>query len=374
MKVLMLTVGTSLQDGINRHILTISTELARQGTQVAVCTVGPFGELAHELQKIGVRTYALGCRNGHDVRIVRRFAHVMCDFRPDVIHSHVLAMMVRIVLACRFKGVARVVTVHGTGCYLGLKGKFRKVCEQILSCIFPLRNFATCYVSDGVKEARLGDANGSRICTIPNPVACDIAFSGENLRRRLGLADDVPIVGTACRIASVKNPMAFLCAMNAALDEVPAAHAVVMGTGDAKLCHEIEEFARDCPRIHLLGYCPNARELLAQCDLFVMTSRTEGLPTAALEALAAGVPVAFWRGGGGLQDLARLNEEEGPIGLVCDQGDEAGLAHGIANVLAGKLAFPREKIAALVRRKYSVETVARDLIDVYRQAFEEGKR
>ena len=45
-KILMLTTNSSLMDGINRHILTISTALnSKENLEVVVCTVNPKGEL-----------------------------------------------------------------------------------------------------------------------------------------------------------------------------------------------------------------------------------------------------------------------------------------------------------------------------------------
>ena len=42
MRILMLTTNASLQDGINRHILSVAPALnARGGVEVAVCTVMP---------------------------------------------------------------------------------------------------------------------------------------------------------------------------------------------------------------------------------------------------------------------------------------------------------------------------------------------
>ena len=44
-------------------------------------------------------------------------------------------------------------------------------------------------------------------------------------------------------------------------------------------------------RIFLLGQVPEARNYLKAFDIFTLTSRTEALPYAAIEAGAAGIPV-----------------------------------------------------------------------------------
>ena len=55
MRILMLTTNASLQDGINRHILSVAPALnARGGVEVAVCTVMPRGEFSVALERAGI--------------------------------------------------------------------------------------------------------------------------------------------------------------------------------------------------------------------------------------------------------------------------------------------------------------------------------
>lgn len=100
--------------------------------------------------------------------------------------------------------------------------------------------------------------------------------------------------------------------------------------------------------------------------LLAMTSRHEGLPLAALEAMAQGVPVAAF-GVGGLPDLI----QSGVDGLLAPPGDVAALAALIAEWSAAP-AERRRVMGAAARAKietgYSLDAGIARLLPIYRRA------
>ena len=366
MRVLMLTTNASLLDGINRHILSVAPALnAREGLEVAVCTVQPEGELAAALRARGVAVHSLGCAHGHALRILPRFSRVLRTFRPDVVHVHVLALMERVVLAMTARRVRVVQTVHGISDPVA-SPTFRMRVETLLQRVFAVRVDARCHVSRGVRAA-VGKSDDP---VIYNPIGLDEPVEKGRLRAELGVPSEVRLVGTACRIADVKNPTAFTRVMCGVLARVPTAHAVVMGTGPDGIeseLHRIVDAQGVADRLHFLGYRSDARQLVADLDCFVLTSRREGMPTSVLEAMAAQVPVAMWTGEGGLGDLAELERTEGPALLLAEQGDENGLVDRICSLWGTDGAGLRlaERAQALCRRHFSLDTVTAQLEKVY---------
>lgn len=59
-------------------------------------------------------------------------------------------------------------------------------------------------------------------------------------------------------------------------------------------------------RVQFAGFCANPWPLLAGADAFLLSSRWEGMPNAALEALACGTPVIAMKEAGGIGDVAAL--------------------------------------------------------------------
>jgi len=77
--------------------------------------------------------------------------------------------------------------------------------------------------------------------------------------------------------------------------------ANLLGTGDAM--HDYQELARQLgveQEVHFQGYVPreNLPEHYSSADVFVLPSYNEGMSLAALEAMAAGLPVVLTRTGG----------------------------------------------------------------------------
>ncbi len=107
---------------------------------------------------------------------------------------------------------------------------------------------------------------------------------------------------------------------------------VALPTNTGGRCQrELEALAQSCGvagRIDFRGQVPAGqliRDALDECDLFVLPSRTEGLPRAMIEAMARGLP-CIGTAVGGIPEL--LEPEE-----LVPPGDAVALARKIARVL-----------------------------------------
>ncbi len=114
-------------------------------------------------------------------------------------------------------------------------------------------------------------------------------------------------------------------------------------------------------RFSLLGEREAAWNLLPGCDLFVLTSLTEGLPNTLMEAMAAGLPCVCTDVGGCRELVAH-----GVTGYLVAPGDARALADRVVE-LAGDVALRssmgrsgRERIAD----GYSVERLVSEVEQV----------
>jgi len=113
-----------------------------------------------------------------------------------------------------------------------------------------------------------------------------------SLRHELGIPSRAPLVGWVGHMRLEKNPLRFLKAA-ARIDPELGAHFLVLGDGpERKPC---EDLAAKTPtlygRTHFVGHQSDPREHYRAMDAFCISSDTEQMPIALVEAMTSSLPV-----------------------------------------------------------------------------------
>lgn len=179
-------------------------------------------------------------------------------------------------------------------------------------------------------------------------------------RAALGVPAGAPMVATVMRLAPPKDPVTLVRAVAGSANDP---WLVVFGDGpmleDARA--EAERAGLD-GRVRFAGLRRDVPDLLHAADVAVLSSSTEGLPRAVVEALAAGVPVVA-TDVGGVREVVR----DGCTGMLVPVGDAEAMARAIDAVIerhdefrAGIAAagptiesFSRAAMAAALERIYT---------------------
>ncbi|AUB82466.1 glycosyltransferase family 4 protein [Candidatus Thiodictyon syntrophicum] len=159
------------------------------------------------------------------------------------------------------------------------------------------------------------------------------------------------------RLSHEKGPDLF-CRLSG---QVPGVEFVLYGDGPLGA-----ELRAAYPRVRFAGQQPSMAGVWDEIGLLCMTSRHEGLPMAALEAMAHGVPVAAFAVGGlpGLIDAGRNGWLVPPLDLPAFAAAVRAWADLDA---AGRVACSRAAQATIAAR-YTPEAVLPRLLEVYREA------
>ncbi len=174
----------------------------------------------------------------------------------------------------------------------------------------------------------------SKVCLIPNGV--DIKrfhipdFDRRAYRKRLGIREDVFLIGLFANFRPEKNHILLIRALSTAIKRgQQKVHLLFCGTGDMEgyLKEEVKRLNLG-RHVSFLGYRFDIPELMNTLDLYCLPSRFEGMPFSLLEAMAAGVPVVA-------TDVSGTREiiKEGETGLLVPAEDPEALAGAILHLM-----------------------------------------
>jgi lipopolysaccharide/colanic/teichoic acid biosynthesis glycosyltransferase/glycosyltransferase involved in cell wall biosynthesis len=289
--------------------------------------------------------------------------------RPQIVHTHAAKPGVLGRVAARLAGVPVVVhTFHGHilhGYYGPLMSWLLRRMERMLAHLSD-RIIA---VSEQVKQdlVRYGVAPPEKISVIPlgfdlRPFLDNAAHRGA-LHRELGLTNGARLVGIVGRIFPIKNHRLFLeAAAHVAAEDWSARFVVV---GDGVLRPQMEARARSlgiAERVTFTGWRRDLHRIYPDLDVLVVSSRNEGTPVSAIEAMASGCPVVATRVGG-LPDLI----DDGETGHLVPSEDAPALAAAILRVLRDRDAARRMAEAACERvsERFRAERLIGDMERLY---------
>jgi gamma-polyglutamate biosynthesis protein CapA len=266
--------------------------------------------------RLGVRDYAAE----------RRAVRSLCDrYQPDIVHTHGFRSDVVDGSVARGEGIAVVSTCHG---FIDShwRGRFYQWLQRR-----SLRRFDAVVAVSTPIEARLraADIPPERIHLVPNCFSKRSAIVPRGEARRMLNLPEAPVIGWVGRLTREKGADVALDALARLKD--PVARLAIIGEGrdEAALRARAAELGIGA-RVHWCGAIPNAGELFAAFDVFLLSSRSEGTPITLFEAMAAAVPIIATRVGG-VPDV---------VDATCAQLVDSENAEGIMRALAEVFAYP----------------------------------
>jgi glycosyltransferase involved in cell wall biosynthesis len=183
--------------------------------------------------------------------------------------------------------------------------------------------------------------------TVPNGVAPQAGrISRGEARRLLGLEPNGPVVLTIGRLTHMKAQWLLIDAVPGLAARFPGLAVVFLGDGPLGGSLQAQAAALGVAgHVFFAGHRTDARRLLAAADVFVLPSRHEGMPLAALEAMEAGLPVVATRVIGSAEVI-----DDGVTGALVRPGDPTALGAAVARLLADPALRRRQGAAG--RRRY----------------------
>ena len=191
-------------------------------------------------------------------------------------------------------------------------------------------------------------------------------------RRELGIPDEAIVVGTIAVFREQKCLLDWIRAFNEVNKAYPEVYGILVGAGPQK--REIEDLREELKlenRIIMPGLQTDTVSYFSAMDIYMMSSRFEGLPIALLEAMSMECAVVATKAGG-IVEVVRDQTD----GLLCDVGDYISLSQHVKNILEDpKLQEKLQRNAReRVMNEFSLNIMVQQLESIYRKKIKKLKR
>ena len=190
------------------------------------------------------------------------------------------------------------------------------------------------------------------------------AHNGKTIRKKLNLAKDAFIIGSIIRFSEEKRPHLMVDAIAKVIDTHPNVRGLIYGNGT--MHGEISDYVDSLglkDKILLPGYTKDAWKSLGAMDIFMLTSRMEGLPNVLVEAQIMGLPVVTTGKGGMVETYI-----EAETGTTASKETASALAQACVEIISDPERVKKMKINA---KKQSIERFSIEhMVDLLRQSYD----
>lgn len=328
-------VLTPFRGGAEEHVLSLLTALRKYGFTPYIAAPAPLLEtMALELAKFQVNSLTIEMASPlHGIRLAAQLAALLRREQIDLVHCHsVIGSLCALPAAGIFGRRSIVETCHGREFWREgkrIKGNFwlDRQASRFVDRVIAVSQATARYLRESKRISPskiVVIRNGRDLASLlpPNQEACAKA------RAELGLSNEQTVLLLG-RLAKEKGHASLLDALTILGPRQPSLVALFAGTGplEAELKARCKA-AGLSKQVRFLGYRTDLPRLLAAADLVALPSISEGLPLAAVEALAAARPIVATETGGTPEVV--LN---GQTGLLIPPNDSSALAEAIHRVL-----------------------------------------
>jgi glycosyltransferase involved in cell wall biosynthesis len=356
--------------GAERFVVGLAAHMPRDRVEPWVCSTRQGRDAGIQaLAEAGVPHINLGRTNKWQVHRLAGLPTLMQRTRFDVLHAHKFGSNLWGTLIGRSCHVPVLIAHEHNWSYSD--DRLRAWIDgQVIGRL--ATRFIAVSAASGERMITLEGIARRKVLVMPTAYIPHTDSPASDIRRELGLDENVPLVGAVAGLRKEKALEVLLDAHATLTAKVPDAHLVIAGDGPcrAELEDHIARLGIDA-RAHLLGARRDVDAILRQVDVGVISSDWEGMPLFVFECMAAGAPLVA-TAVGGLPDI--VTDEE--TGLLVPPREPAALAAAIERVLTHERVARRLAVKAAARLdQFRIEAVARKFADLYEElAAEAGAR
>jgi glycosyltransferase involved in cell wall biosynthesis len=308
----------------------LATRLARQLSDryrfVFVC-LDELGTLGEQLRQEGFTVEVLGRRPGVDWRISLRLAKLLRREQVALVHAQQYTPFFYALTARLFYGrPVLLFNEHGRH-----YPDFPRPKRIFVNRLLLRRRDRVVAVGQAVAQALIRNEGipAQRVEVIYNGIDLSVFLHNGHDRRairsEMGAGEDDLLIVQVARLDYLKDHATAIHALAEVVRCRTNVRLVLVGEGPEE--ERIAEWIRQrnlASHVRLLGLRSDISRLLSAADVFLLTSISEGIPLAVIEAMAAGLPVVSTNVGGLTETV-----EDGRTSFLASAGDHVTLAQHI---------------------------------------------
>lgn len=235
-------------------------------------------------------------------------------------------------------------------------GRLRSLRIRLYRRLYRLSDMIVCQSGDMLEDmAKTFSQDRRRLTRIPNPIDVgeirNLAFGEGGGGCPAARSRGKPRLVTIAALRPAKR----IDHMIRLVKELDGAVDLLI-VGDGELREDLESLAADLgveSDVHLLGHADNPFPALRGASAYLLTSRYEGFPNAAMEAMACGIPVVGYDVPGGVRDLVI----QGVNGILVDDGNLQRLRSAVVSLLDGTMRFDPDIVSRSVAERFDTDLV-----------------
>jgi len=373
--------------GLGRHVHALATSLVAAGHQVTVVTRHSPDAPLEELRD-GVRIVRapedppsfplstgtlLAWTMAFNHSLTRAALHAAATETFDVVHAHDWLVTHTAVTMRDHLGIPLIATIHATeaGRHQGwLPGEMNRTIHTVEWWLaHEASRVIACSEYMRWEISRLLEVPAEHIDVIPNGVHAPVwrASARAVAQARARFAGTGPLIGFAGRLVYEKGVQHLVHALPELSDRHPGLRVVIAGDGPHKseLQSEIHRLRLE-RRVSFAGFVgDDLPATFAASDAVVVPSIYEPFGMVALEAAAAGAPLAV-SSTGGLAEIV----QQGITGVTFPAKDPDALAAAVSTLLTEPVSARRmaRQARAMVRTRYGWTAIAQRTVAAYTEA------
>ena len=304
---------------------------------------------------------------------LKSLIHIYClikKYKPSIVHIHSSKTGILGRIASRVLKIEKVIYhVHGwsfsssTGLtkrlYLFLEKAFYYITtDYIFVCEQDMIDFIDFGGNENIKKKSNVIYPGCHFIE-----SNEIEKTKNSLRNKLGISKTDHLIGTVARLDFQKNPQIFVEIANKYFKKDKNAKFMWVGKGD--ILNEVKSLIKKyglSDRFILPGFVDDVEPYFSIFDIFILTSRYEGLPVTILKAHSCGIPIVSYQING-VKDLS--------IKFKSVFGTKPfAIAEFVENlILAKKLISENPELikreAKVIRNKFNIKVMYDNVLQVY---------